>query len=54
MLTDLSDVIKVVLAAHPAQSGPEALCFVGDVAHVLPLAVEELALEQLETDPTPV
>ena len=51
-LTNLSDVIEVVLAAHPAESGLEALRFVGDVAHVLPLTVEEFALEQLETDNT--
>lgn len=47
--TNLSQVVKVVLPPGPAVSCLQTLRFVGDVAHVEPVTVEELPFEQLCT-----
>ncbi len=47
--TNLSQVIKVVFPSGPAVSSLQTLCFIGDVTHIEPVAVEELSFEQLHT-----
>lgn len=47
--TNLSQIVKVVFAPGPAVSCLQTLRFVGDVAHVEPLTVEEFPFEQLRT-----
>lgn len=46
-VTNLSQVVKVVLPSNPAVPCSQTLGFIGDAAQIAPLTVEELPLKQL-------
>lgn len=48
--TDLSQIVEVVFASDPSVPCLQTLGFIGDVGHIVPLALEELPLKQLHTD----
>lgn len=46
---NLPQVVKVVFPPIPAVSCLQTLCFIGDVAHIKPVAIVKLSFEQLDT-----
>lgn len=46
---NLPQVVKVVFPPIPAVSCFQTLCFIGDVAHIQPIAIVKLPFEQLDT-----